>query len=347
IINLHGGYGGLEHSRCSVNLFSKTKLNEAGENELLALLSHEYFHLWNVKRIRPKALGPFDYQNPNLTKELWIAEGLTSFYDNYFLLVTKVIGIRDYLHEILKDINSLTKSDGQNWMSLEESSFTTWIKYYMQNENSHNVSISYYVKGAILGLCMYLYILKETNGKKTLTDVLRHLYKVYAVEKNRGFSKEEFFEAFIQATGVDVYEEFKDFIEKPVPIPYEKYLSIVGVKLKRDNKETCLHFEVKTEDGLAIVSKTYHERLKNVDISVGDEILAINGERMNKKKIDELATTLEEGAEIHVLLSRSEKLKEVTYIAKYHYVYNYDFDFEELDKNHLAFLFFEGKIVSE
>ncbi len=338
------GYAGLEHQSCSVNLYEEEKLHKSShKQEFLSLLSHEYFHLWNVKKIRPKALWDIDYQNPNLTKELWISEGITSFYDNYFLLLSKVIKISDYLGEVLKDINHLTRSEGEKWMSLESASFNTWIKYYMRDENSHNVSVSYYTKGGILALCMYLYILKQTKGKKSLTDVMRHLYKVYAITKKTGFTKQDFFDSCLEATGVDIYKEFKNYIEKPVTIPYQKYLSILGIKLARVVRETCLHFEAETENGITNVSKIYHERLRNVDISVGDEIIAINGEKVDKKKIDELSVNLKRNQQIKILLSRNGKEKEVNYQAKYHYIYDYYFNLKkELKENRLAKIFFKG-----
>nr|MCU0823540.1 M61 family peptidase [Leptospira sp.] len=138
VVNLSlPAYGGLEHRASSINFFNPELISDEKEyTKLLELLSHEYFHLWNIKRIRPIQLGPFDYEKPNLTKELWIAEGVTSFYDNYFLLMCGFLSPDEYLKRLESDIFSLEESTGEDWMSLEESSLTAWTKYYKRNANS-------------------------------------------------------------------------------------------------------------------------------------------------------------------------------------------------------------------
>ncbi|MCC5815597.1 MAG: M61 family metallopeptidase, partial [Leptospira sp.] len=169
-----GKYGGLEHASSSINIFDQAKVNsEKDYSKLLELLSHEYFHLWNVKRIRPIALGPFDYENPNLTKELWIAEGITSFYDAYFLLKTKLMSSEQYLEKIYEDILNLEDNLGDEIMSLEESSFTAWNKLYKRTSDSPNTSISYYTKGAVLVFCMNLRILEKSRGEKDFSGIMR------------------------------------------------------------------------------------------------------------------------------------------------------------------------------
>jgi predicted metalloprotease with PDZ domain len=349
IINMtEDNYGGLEHRACSVNVFDHSSLNDSTEyNRLLGLLAHEYFHLWNVKRIRPKALGPFNYLAPNLTRELWIAEGITSFYDNFILLKTGFYFKSEYMSEVLKDINRLEDSFGEDRMSLEESSFTAWIKYYKQNANSHNTGISYYVKGAILTLCIDLRIRQLSDSKKTFNDVMRYLYKRYAVKKNRGFTKSEFFTAITSATGFDLIHEFEPFISQKIRIPISKYLELIGIKLSKTAKKSCLPFEVKTNSGKEIISKIFEKYMPDIDIQVGDEIIAINGIRITKNKIDSIQSEIPEDSEITLLISRREIILERKMICKFNFSYRIQSpisnnDYEELFKtNILAKEFFQ------
>lgn len=343
IINLlEKAYGGLEHKACSVNIFDGSLVDNFVEyKKLLGLLSHEYFHLWNVKRIRPFALGPFDYQRPALTKELWIAEGITSFYDNYFLYKTGQFSRRDYLQEIVNDYSRMESSRGDLVMTLEESSFTAWTKYYKQNQNSHNISISYYIKGALLALCINLYILEKTNAEKQLLDVMQYLYKTYAVKKDRGFNKKEFFDAIEESTGVDAFKEFNSYLIEKKSIPVNHYLKKIGVKIEESTKKSCLHFETKTQKGKEIVSKIFYQWLPNIDLSIGDEILAINNLRCEKEVIDKLATEIESGEVIDVLISRRGKIRKINFIANYSYHFRFEIDEEAIKSNPLAQKFFE------
>ncbi len=315
ILNLtQQAYGGLEHKASSVNYFSPDNLADEEEyKKLLELLSHEYFHLWNVKRIRPIALGPFDYQNPNLTKELWIAEGATSFYDIYFLYLSGLFTKDEFFSRLQSDVISLEDTDAQLWMSLEESSFTAWNKYYKRNGNSHNVSVSYYTKGAVLILCMVIYILKETSGKYSFLDILRSLYNLYYLEKDRGFTKQEFFDIAKKTTGVDLKIEFDQYLTKPNKIPTEKYLFWIGANRIDADEVSDLGFKVKERNGNLFINKLLHkgETSPIPELQLDDEILAINGIRMNKASFDRLEKQLKPKERIHILLARFGKTKEV------------------------------------
>lgn len=323
ILNLlEDGYGGLEHRACSVNIFDPEVLDSSYDlNRLMGLLCHEYFHLWNVKRIRPIELGPFDYQNPVLTKELWIAEGITSFYDNYILLKTGIYTKNEYLSEIINDINKLEDNWGDDWMSLEESSFTAWSKYYRQTPNSINTGISYYIKGSILVLCMNIFLLEKTHLKYDFMEVMRSLYKNFAVKKDRGFTKEEFFQTAWEATGVDLAKEFEPYISEVKRIPVERYLEKIGIKISKIRKKDCLHLETKTKDGREIIKLIRQHKHRFNDLSLGDEIVAINGMRATRSLIEKYMILPEEGEEITLLLSRRGKIIERKIKCEYAYCY--------------------------
>ncbi|MBM9500626.1 M61 family metallopeptidase [Leptospira sp. 201903071] len=312
LILSEGAYGGLEHLNSSVNMYDPLKaLSKDGYLKLLELLSHEYFHLWNVKRIRPIALGPFDYQKPNLTRELWIAEGITSFYDAYFLVKTKHLNAENYLAKVMEDLQSLEKSEGESWMSLEDSSYTAWTKFYNRpnDPNAANTGISYYIKGGILALAMDLFLLSETSGKKSLLDVMREVYQFFHLGKNRGFTKPEFFDAAKRSTDVDLKLEFGPFLEKPVAIPIERYFHKIGVIRVDSSPGVELGFVVREERGNLVISKIDWKILDpSVDLSQGDEWISLNGNRIHSGNRKDLLKVFKVGDKIELLIARRGKI---------------------------------------
>lgn len=325
ILNLtENVYGGLEHSACSVNSFDPIKLTTKEDyTKLLGLLAHEYFHLWNVKRIRPIALGPFDYSVPNLSKDLWIAEGITSFYDNYVLLKCKLYTTEEYLEEIKNDIMKLEKSNGESWMSLEESSLTSWTKFYKQNSGSHNTGISYYTKGAILTLCMDLFIRKQTECQKNFINIMRLLYEKFYIKQNRGFTKEEFFQTAMEATDIDLSKEFGKYLVERKKIPVYDYLKIIGVQKVESDIATELSFTTKTVNGKEVINKIYeHKNAGLVDINLNDELIAIDGYRINAYSLDSIKKQLKPNTDVQLLLARRGRViqrtirSETTFLKK-------------------------------
>jgi predicted metalloprotease with PDZ domain len=174
------GGGGLEHLNSTALIFRKFGfVPDSGHRDFLALVSHEFFHLWNVKRIRPDALGPFDYTQENYTKLLWVAEGITEYYADLHVRRAGLTSDKDYLAAIAKRIQDLQQRPGRLEMSAEEASFDAWVKYYRPDENAVNSQISYYDKGALLGLLLDLEIRKRSSGAKSLDDVMRYLYSEF------------------------------------------------------------------------------------------------------------------------------------------------------------------------
>ncbi len=303
-------YGGLEHSSSSVNSFDPTILyNNFEYKKLLGLLAHEYFHLWNIKRIRPIAYGPFDYQNPNYSKELWIAEGITSFYDNFILLKTNLITSSDYLDEINSDFARLEDHLGEELMSLESSSFTTWNKFYVPNPNSINTGISYYTKGAILVFCMYISILSQTNGKKSFTEILIYLYKEFYQKKKRGFTKSEFFYSAEKVTGVDLLKEFDKYLTNEIRIPNQHYLNLIGLERVEINSKKDFGFDIEERRGRFYISKIYKQLpIKDSNINLNDELISINNYRYSKEKDEFIKSEILNNSEVELILSRRGKI---------------------------------------
>ncbi|EOQ94864.1 peptidase, M61 glycyl aminopeptidase family protein [Leptospira wolbachii serovar Codice str. CDC] len=314
-------YGGLEHRASSINYFNPELIFDEEEyKKLLELLSHEYFHLWNIKRIRPIALGPFDYQKPNLTRELWIAEGFTSFYDAYFLYHSGFLSKEEYLSKLQSDILSLEDNEADFWMSLEESSFTAWTKYYKRNGNSHNITVSYYTKGGVIALCMNLFLLKESKEKKTIRHVFQNLNEVFVKTKNRGFTKQEFFDTVKDVTGVDLKTEFNQYLEYPKPIPVDHYLDIIGIQRIQTDLVGETGFKTKEKNGNLYIQKLLHKSdMDSFDLMLDDEILAINGKRATANALQKLEKNLGPGEKFHLILSRSGKIKESMITASGYY----------------------------
>jgi predicted metalloprotease with PDZ domain len=191
ILNLRGG-GGLEHLNSTALQWNRFGFEPRSRHiAFLGLVAHEYFHLWNVKRIRPDALGPFDYENENYTRLLWVAEGVTSYYESLILRRAGFVDDSAFLNARANAITSLQNRPGRLETSLEEASLDAWIKYYRQDQNSINNQISYYDKGEIVAMMLDVTIRTASNGSRSLDDVMKHLYDEH-YKKDRNYTPEDF-----------------------------------------------------------------------------------------------------------------------------------------------------------
>ena len=207
-----GVYGGLEHAASTALLstpfaFATRKKYE----ELLELVSHEYFHLWNVKRIRPEALGPFDYTRENYTRSLWVVEGLTSYYDRYTLRRAGLQSVKRYLEKLAEEWGQVQAIPGRRKVSVEEASFDAWIKHYKPDENTVNSTISYYLKGSIVCLALDLEIRRRSGGRRSLDDVLRRLWTEFAAA-GRGYPDAAVQREMERAVDLDLGPFFDRFV---------------------------------------------------------------------------------------------------------------------------------------
>lgn len=282
--HLPSGGGGLEHlNSTSLQTSRNAYATESGYTGFMGLVAHEYFHLWNVKRIRPKALGPFDYDNENYTNLLWVAEGFTSMYDNYLLRRSGVTTPEKYLDDVAGDINSTENTPGNGVQSLTEASWDAWIKYYRPNENSTNSTVSYYVKGAVIANLLNLEILHSSGSERSLDDVMRFLWNEYYKKQKRGFTDEELQQAVEKVAGHSLSDFFQKHIWGTAPIDYDKYFGYVGCRLvdhNRNNPEPYLGASTSNSGGKLLVSTVLRDSPAWTDgLNVNDEIVAINGVR--------------------------------------------------------------------
>lgn len=223
--------GGLEHLNSTALIWRRHFFRpDANWRDFLGLVSHEYFHLWNVKRIRPDALGPFDYTRENYTRLLWVAEGGTSYYGDLLVRRAGLMTDKQYLESVAGAFQSLQNTPGRLEMSVEEASFDAWIKYYRPDENSVNSSISYYDKGAIVSLLLDMEIRKRSNGARSLDDVMRTLYTEF-FKKNRNYAPEDFQRAAETAAGGSLDEFFRRYVRGREELDYNAALLTVGLRL--------------------------------------------------------------------------------------------------------------------
>ena len=284
--NTQAGGGGLEHLNSTVlGAIRLGYTNEDSYKNFLGLVAHEYFHLWNVKRLRPKALGPFDYSNENYTTDLWIAEGFTAYYDNLILRRTGIYSPKKYIDEILRtDINTVENQSGNRVQPVTDASFDAWIKYYRPNENSKNSTISYYDKGAMIGLILDLEILGATKGNKRLDDVMKAMYDEYYKKLKRGYTSEEFKAMAEKITGKSLGDIYSKYIYGTEPISFNSYLGHAGYYLVDDNAGKAIPYlgvSTAVRDGKLTITSVVRGTSAWVDgLNVNDELIAIDDFRM-------------------------------------------------------------------
>ncbi|GAB3539079.1 PDZ domain-containing protein [Pontibacter brevis] len=311
--NLNRGGGGLEHLNSTTLQTSRWNYGtEAGYNGFLSLVAHEYFHLWNVKRLRPLALGPFNYNQENYTDLLWVSEGITSFYDDLIVRRAGFTTPQRYLDVVAGSITSVENTPGNKIQTVAEASFDAWIKYYRRNENSNNAEVSYYTKGGVLGQLLNMEIMEATNGDKSLDDVMRYMYKRYYKQLNRGFKEAEFKEALEKVSGRNMDAFFRNYVNGTATPDYNEYFDAAGLRLVNMNEGSNLPSWGATtavSDGKVTVrgvnrgSSAYEGGL-NVD----DEIIAVNGYRVGND-LDRYVGGLRVGDTAEVLITRDGQLQ--------------------------------------
>ncbi|SMG07321.1 M61 family metallopeptidase [Sphingobacterium psychroaquaticum] len=315
--NYQNGGGGLEHLNSTVLGASRNGYQQAATyKNFLSLVAHEYFHLWNVKRLRPKALGPFDYEAENYTTGLWIMEGFTAYYDNLIIRRCNFHSPKEYLNLLALDFNIVYNRPGFQIQSAGLASFDTWIKQYRPDENSSNTSISYYNKGAMLAAALDIRIITETDGAKRLDDVLRAAYQQFYKTEGHGFEESAFQTLAEQTVGVDLSDIF-EAAHTNQELDYNDFFEKVGYQLidvNANNQERSLGLKTAVIEGRIVVKVVERGSAAwDAGISVDDELIAINGTRLDVLG-KELDFVLEQGAIddiVDVLVSRDGLIRTV------------------------------------
>jgi len=312
-------YGGLEHSRsCALLASPFTFAPRKKYEEFLELVSHEFFHLWNVKRIHPDMLGPFDYQREAYTRSLWVMEGVTSYYDRYLLVRAGLKDPKSYLEKLAEEIGKIAAIPGRFRQSLEESSFDAWIKLYRPDENSVNSTISYYLKGGVVALLLDLEIRSRTEGRRTLDDVMRLLWQRHG-KSGQGFADGALQALVEEASGIRLDEFFARNVRGREELDCNPLLRTVGLELKiggdeedektrevwlgctfKDNGDTVLIASA-LDGGPATASGLYAQ----------DEIIALDNFRVDLAGLKERLATRKAGDQVTLTLFRRDELRTV------------------------------------
>jgi predicted metalloprotease with PDZ domain len=311
--NVVGGDGGLEH--CNSSVLSVDRWTYDGSNYInfLNLVAHEYFHLWNVKRIRPIELGPFNYDQEVYTNYLWVMEGFTSYYDELILRRCGFYSQEEMLKKIQIAVNYVESSVGARVQPVAHASFDAWIKAYRPNENSSNTTMTYYSRGLIIASVLDAMIIKQSNGKECLDHFMKDLYETYYVGKNRGFTDAEFKACLTKHTGQDMAEFFLKYIDGTDVIPYSMYFLPLGVEVSDVGGVKPVFGANVSEEGGKVIIKSIraNSSAEDAGLSVNDEVIACMNYRVDKSMLDALMNGAAVGDEFELTISRDKLIRKV------------------------------------
>ncbi len=305
-------YGGLEHKNCCSLLYPRWELrSDKNYQRFIQLVAHEFFHLWNVKRIFPQGLEKFDYDGENYTPSLWFSEGVTSYYD---LLVPCRAGIYDrqtFLKELSKEISRYLTTPGRWVQPLTESSFDAWIKLYRSDANSSNSQMSYYLKGAMVALLLDLLIRDQSKNQRSFDDVLRQLWLEYG-QPAQGFTAIGLEVLIQEVAGVDLSEFYQDYLYGLTELPFNDYLRPFGLEVVAADSEPVPPFwgaVVKNENGHTMIKTVASgSSAAAVGINPGDELLAIDGYQVSAEQLNERLLNYQPGQNVQITVFQQDRL---------------------------------------
>ena len=310
------GTNGLEHRNSTMlNTPLDGAKSRSGYLEWLSLASHEYFHAWNVKRLRPIELGPFDYENEVYTRSLWFVEGLTDYYADLLLVRSGVSTREEFLNALSTQIRSLHTTPGRLEQSVEAASYDAWIKYYRPDENAQNTSISYYVKGAVIGFLLDAEIRRLTSGAKSLDDVMRLMRQRFSGAT--GFSRDDVRWAVAGVAGAAHVREIRAWMARALETTEEldpaQALEWFGLRMTPPSAPPRAYLGVMTrhDNGKTIVTGIRRgSPAANAGLSLLDEIVALNGEPVEAQLTQRLGR-LQPGSKIVLTVARRDETRSV------------------------------------
>lgn len=305
--------GGTEHINSTIMgvrpfIFS----NQGSYNGFLGLVSHEYFHTWNVKQLRPKAFAPYDFSKESYTEELWISEGTTSYYDDLILLRAGFRDEKNYLDVIAQMISSDRSRPGNTIQPLSEASFDAWIKYWKRRQNSYNAESDYYGKGSHVSLLLDLEIRHRSKNKSSLDDVMKTMYRRFP--RSGGFTNADFIGVCEELAGNSMNEFFDNYLYGTTPLPWETNLSYAGLEVSVKDSAKKISLGVMMQDAgdnIRVTGVLPDSPAEKSGIEVNDNIIALNGFHVRTADLNERISSLDEGDEIALTIFRNDKLKEI------------------------------------
>jgi predicted metalloprotease with PDZ domain len=313
ILNLRGG-GGLEHMNSTALQANRFAFKpDSRYKGFLALVAHEFFHIWNVKRIKPDALGPFDYENENYTRLLWVAEGVTAYYEGVLMRRAGLVTDEQFLADRARLIKQLEERPGRYETSLEEASFDAWIKYYRQDQNSVNNQISYYDKGEVVAMLLDMSIRTASNGQRSLDDVMRSLYADFG-KTNRNFTPADFENAVEKAAGKSLNDFFTRYVSGRSDIDYDPILVGMGLRLEKTGnpKRAYLGADLTEAAGVVTVRALPAGTPAYLyGLNFNDQIVAVDGYRVTQAFLGTYIGERKPGDKIRLTVFRFDKLRDI------------------------------------
>lgn len=314
------GYGGLEHQHSTALICKRSDLPQIGKkasaayHDLLGLISHEYFHTWNVKRMRPTELHKIDYAKENYTELLWFFEGFTSYYDDVILARTGLITEDQYLNRLSKTLEQVHYSPGRKVQTVAQASFDAWIKYYRIDENTINHTVSYYTKGSLVALCLDLTLRQE--GKISLDDVMRDLWQS---SKGGPISEQDIAHSLHKLSGRSFQAQLKAWVHSTEELPCLDLLKQQGVKVLEQESSLALSLGLKAKENpnIVITQVLFGSAASKAGFSPQDEWYGValkNGKQKSQwrlQKIDDLELYASPNKTVQALVARDKRLIEL------------------------------------
>ena len=305
-------HGGLEHRASTALISPRRDMPQRGRAEtsegyvnLLGLISHEYFHTWNVKRLRPAEFTRYDYTQENYTELLWFFEGFTSYYDDACLLRTGLIDASRYLRLLARTLSGVAATPGRTVQSVAQSSFDTWVKYYRADENTPNATISYYTKGSLVALALDLTLRAE--GRGTLDDVMRALW---AASAGGPIAEAQIAAALQQVGGRSYASELAAWVHGTGELPLPALLGRFGVDCTSEPATLAQRVGVRVSEsaltGVKVAQVLRGGAAEAAGLSAGDELLAVAGWRV--RRLEDALRVLNVGAATELLVARDQRV---------------------------------------
>ncbi|MDO8321111.1 M61 family metallopeptidase [Rhodoferax sp.] len=318
---VHDGYGGLEHRHSTALICKRADLPRHGQAKsgalsdgyttLLGLISHEYFHTWNVKRLRPAEFARYDYAQENYTDLLWFFEGFTSYFDVLLLRRAKLIDNAHYLKLLAKTINQVLQTPGRQLQSVAQSSRDAWVKYYRQDENTANATVSYYTKGALVALCLDLSL--RHSGKTSLDAVMRALWLRC---QGGPMTQDDLLAVLADLSGQSYAVQVQQWVHGTADLPLKKLLKQHGIHYEEESASRLdqLGMKVSEQQGIRVKSVLRASAAEQAGFAAGDEWLGVatgqgkTTQRWRLNKLDDLATYLGSDTSCRALVARDQRL---------------------------------------
>jgi len=312
------GKGGLEHDQSTVIMTGRLQMRERkGYIKWLGTVAHEFFHVWNVRHMRPLELAQYDYQNEQYTRELWLAEGLTSYYDNLLLSRSGLVTPNEYMELLAKEIHTLETTPGRLLRPVTEASLDAWVRHYQPNANTLNSTISYYTKGAVIGFVLDTFLRKNSRGRHSLDEVMQKMYGLYS---NKPYSGEAFAKAVVDIGGDEAGELLRTLTTTTADPDVDAALDWYGLELNRgaivitgEPGEEPLRSDLGVlwdtdKPGMIVSTVLDGSGGSAAGLMAGDEVLAIGGERLTRERLSNLLSSFRPGEKTSLTVSRRDRI---------------------------------------